>query len=146
MNINLRKLYPEAVRRVEILEGLKKCWPSVVRMAAKYSIPYCLGVNELTVSVSNPQTADMIKRMRGNIMHVLSQRFNYKHDDNFSLIITNNIPAEKIHKTKPKHSINIEISESEVKKYMAGAPDTLPEDINYALSHFKAFIDKKFHK
>ena len=39
---------------------------------------------------------------------------------------------------------DVEVDEEKVNEYMKNAPETLPEDINFAISHLKVFLDAKF--
>lgn len=138
-------LFPEAARRVEILEALKKSWAGVVRPAiARHSTPYNLGVNEISIAIDDETIRGMLKGMKGNILRALL-RFCYEPDGEFNLNITNGVPknipaAPKKLPFKP----DIEISDEEVKNLMKDAPETLPEDINYAISHLKIFLEKRF--
>ena len=87
LNIDISRLFPEAVKRVEILERLKRFWPSVVGMRlSRWSTPVILGVNELTVEASNSQAVNMLSKMNGNVKRALSS-MGYETDGNFSLKI-----------------------------------------------------------
>ena len=145
-SINLEKLFPEAARRVEILEALKNSWPAVVGVAlASHSMPYNLGVNEISIAVDSQNAEIMLKNMKGNILRALKLRFNFISDGEFNLKITKGVPNKrllKIKNVKKIHASDIKISEEEVNKLMAGAPETLPEDINYSISHLKVFLEK----
>lgn len=145
ISINLEKLFPEAARRVEILEALKNSWPAVVGFAlASHSMPYNLGINEISIAADSPNAAAMLKNMKGNILRALKLRFNFISDGEFNLKITRGVQNKKlpeIQKSKKIHAADIKIPEEEVKKLMAGAPETLPEDINYAISHLKVFLE-----
>lgn len=143
--LNAEFLFPEAAKRLKILEALKKSWASVVNPAlARHSMPYNLGINEISVAVDTENIIGMLKNMKGNILRALS-RFNYAPEGEFNLKITRGLPR-KIQRNKKNLSPrkNIEISDDEVKKLMTDAPETLPEDINYAISHLKIFLEKKF--
>ena len=54
--------------------------------------------------------------------------------------------AKKLAVKKPVKRVipKIEVSEEKVRQYMQGAPDTLPEDINYALAHLRAYLEARF--
>ena len=83
--------------------------------------------------------------MKGNILRALKLRFNFISDGEFNLKITKGVPNKrllKIKNVKKIHASDIKISEEEVNKLMAGAPETLPEDINYSISHLKVFLEK----
>ncbi|MBQ7559577.1 MAG: DUF721 domain-containing protein, partial [Synergistaceae bacterium] len=98
--INAEFLFPEAARRVEILESIKKSWASVVSPAlARHSMPYNLGINEISVAVDNKKAYDMLAKMKGNILRALSRRFDYESDGEFNLNITFDQP-EEINKNK----------------------------------------------
>ena len=140
LRIDPRKMFPEAVKRVEILERLKRSWPSVVGMAvARYSCPCVLGVEGLTVEAVNDQTRNRLANMKGNILRCLS-RLGYEAGENFTVRINPRESREKLTVKKPVRVRVIENEES-VRQYMRGAPDTLPEDINYALSHLMMYLD-----
>ena len=71
-------LFPEAARRVEILEGLKNSWQSLFPpMIARHSLPYNLGVNEISIAVDNKNTEEMLRNSRGNILRILKKKFDY---------------------------------------------------------------------
>ena len=143
MIIDIYRMVPEAVRRVEVLEELKRCWPNIVGAAvAKYSQPYCLGVNELWVCAKNVQAKSFLMKAKGNIARAMVKRFGYKTSETFKLIITDDIPAPKKLTKKPAPRRAVKVDEETVRQYMQGAPDTLPEDINYAISHLRAFLEK----
>ena len=139
IKIDPLKLFPEAARRVEILEKLKRLWPSIVGMAlARYSCPCTLGVNELIIEIVNDQAKNRLANMKGNIMRGLA-RLKYDAGKNFTVRIN----VKESHETLPEKSKRVKVTESEEKlrQYMSNAPDTLPEDINYALSHLRAYLE-----
>ena len=146
ISFNFEKLFPQAARRVEILEALKSSWSSVAGdVLARHSMPYNLGVNEISIAVDSKNAEEMLRNMKGNILRALRLRFNFVFDGEFNLKITAKIPPKKIPENKKSnkiHASDIKISEEEVKNLMAGAPETLPKDINYAISHLKIFLEK----
>ncbi len=144
ITIDIYKMFPEAVRRVRILEELKRAWPSIAKQAANYSEPYCLGVNELCVTTRNPNAKKMLMNSKGTILRRMTERWGYKPEGEFSLKITETIQKPKVIQKKPAKKIVVEVSEEKVRQYMQGAPDTLPEDINYAVSHLKVFLEQRF--
>ena len=93
MRIDLRGLFPEAVKRVEILGELGRMWPSVVGVAARWSRPSVLGVNGLTVETNNAQARGMLSKMTGNIERALG-RLGYEADD-FAVKIVDNVRRER---------------------------------------------------
>lgn len=127
------------------MRELRKNWASVVGPAlVRHSFPSVLGVNMITVAVEDQNTANMITRMKGNIRRALVSREGYEADENFSLKVVIGVPL-KIKKAETKRaSADVEVDEEEVIRDMQGAPETLPEDINYAVSHLKIFLEKKF--
>ena len=153
ISINLYRLFPEAAKRVRILEDLKKSWASVVGMAlARHSMPYNLGVNEISVSADGQKTAVMLRNMKGNIIRFLTSHYNYNCGSEFNVKITIGVPAPRKISEPEQNSgkrapeiKEIKIDEETVKKYMSGAPENLPEDINYAVSHLMAFFEKRFN-
>ena len=139
--IDLRRMFPEAVKRVEILERLKRAWPSVVRFPAvwRYSLPVVLGVNYVVVDVRNDTAKKMLSNMAGNIMRALSA-MGYESDGDFSLRF-HAVKKENLMGRK-KSSVREILADGErVRQYMNGAPETLPEEINYALAHLRAYLD-----
>lgn len=141
-------MFPEAARRVKILEDLKKSWKGLFPpMIARYSLPYNLGVNEISIAVNNKNTEEMLKNSRGNILRILKKKFDYEPVGNFELKITHGNPF-KIIKDEPRKEIlpEVEISDDELNAAMEGAPETLPDEINRALSHLMIFLEKRFHK
>ena len=132
-----------------MLEDLKKTWAGAVGLAlARHSMPYNLGVNEISVAADGEKAAAMLRNIKGNIIRVLTLRYGLNCGEDFNLKITIGIPAQrKIPETKTIHKNNaseIKIDDETVKKYMADAPETLPEDINYAISHLRVFFEKRF--
>ena len=144
ISLNVYKMFPAAARRVQILEELKCSWPGIVRQAARDSEPYCLGVNELCVAVKNPNAGKMLNSMKGTILRRMSERWGYKPEGEFTLNITYTLPKPKPPAKKPVKRPPVEVGEEKVRQYMQGAPDTLPEDINYAISHLRAFLEQRF--
>ena len=145
--LNMRRMFPEAARRADVLEGLKRSWPGIVGIKlARHSQPYKLGINELCIQVANHHAESMLRNFKGNIVREMVKRFGYKAGESFQLILTSNIPpAKKLpspKKTKP--IVDVIITDETVRQYMQGAPDTLPEDINYSISHLQAYIAKRF--
>lgn len=139
LRIDLRKLFPEAAKRVEILERLKRSWPAVVcAMNARYSEPVALGVDYLTVSATNDNAIKNIANMKGTILRGL-KRLGYDAGENFTVRIN----ARESHENLTEKSKRVKVNESEEKlrQYMSNSPDTLPEDINFALSHLMMYID-----
>lgn len=89
ITINLAKLFPEAARRVEILEDLQKTWAKVVGAAlVRHSLPYNLGINEISIKVDSPQVANMLKKMKGNVLRALNTRYGYESEGDFILKVT----------------------------------------------------------
>ena len=86
--INVYAMFPEAAKRVQILEELKRSWYSVVRHLARDSEPYCLGVNELYICTNNPRAAGRLMNMKGTILRAMSKRWGYEPLGDFSLKIT----------------------------------------------------------
>ena len=140
--IDVSKVFPEAARRVEILAKLRERWPVVVRNLSRWSWPDVLGVNELTIRVNaqGQQAKDKLNKMKGNVVRALS-KLGYKTGEDFSLKIVDYdaLPKKTVDK-KPVRKRR-EPDEEKVKRYMEGAPDSLPEDINHALSHLMAYLD-----
>ena len=88
IHIDFEKLFPEAARRVRVLEELKLSWPSVVgNIVSRHSMPCVLGVNTITVSVDSDEAANNIRKSRGNIMRALSSRFGCMTDKDFALVV-----------------------------------------------------------
>jgi len=142
---NAEYLFPEAARRVKILEELKNLWTRVVPLsAARHSFPYNLGVNEISISVDNKTVEDMLKKSRGNILRAL-KRLQYEPKGNFELKITYGEPLKILKDRKRKEIFpEIKITDEELEAKMAGAPETLPQEINKAISHLKIFLEKRF--
>ena len=140
LSIDPRKLFPEAVKRVKILEDLKRSWVSVVGIEnARYSWPCVLGVDVLTVEAVNDQAKNRLANMRGNILRGLS-RLGYEAGENFTVRINERESEKKLEAKKPVRVKVIE-SEEKLRQYMNGAPDTLPDDINFAVSHLKMHLE-----
>lgn len=88
IHIDIEKLFPEAARRVRVLEELKHSWPSVVGIAAsRHSWPCVLGVNAITVMADSDKAATNVRNAKGNIMRALSSRYNCRTDKDFTLTI-----------------------------------------------------------
>ena len=141
--IDARRWFPEAARRVEILERLRRSWGMVVRMPAiaRNSWPIVLGVNELTVEVRDDMARERLSKMKGNIEGAL-RYLGYKADGDFSVKIVDVKRQEHKIITK-KRSRKVVIDEEKVRQYMVDAPDMLPEDINHAVSHLMAYLERR---
>ena len=140
LNIDPQNLFPEAARRVEILERLKSLWPAIVNPAnARYSCPVALGVNFLAVSAVNEKAKSNIANMKGNIQRGL-KRLGYDTGENFALKINVRESQKNLHDGKSK-AVKVIESEEKLRQYMSSAPDTLPGDINSALSHLMMYLD-----
>ena len=140
LRIDPRKLFPEAAKRYEILERLKRSWASVVgTVNARYTWPCVLGVNELTVEAVNDFAKRNLANMKGNIQRGL-KRLGYDSGENFTLRINIRERQKNLSSKKPARVKVIE-SEEKLRQYMSGAPRTLPYDINFALSHLKMYLD-----
>ena len=85
--IDVEKLFPEAARRVEILNDLKKSWKNIVGHLAMFSCPYNLGVDEISIYAKNKNARNILFNMRGNITKILQSRYNYKINENFKVNI-----------------------------------------------------------
>ena len=142
---NAEVLFPEAARRVKILEALKNSWSSIFpQMIALHSWPYNLGINEIFILVDNKNTSEMLKKSRGNILRAL-KRLDYEPQKNFKLNITYKKKFEVIKVSKHKKNFSeIKITDEELKNKMQGAPASLPVEINEAISHLKIFLEKRF--
>ena len=145
ISLNLELLYPEAARRVQILEELRRSWPGVVGVErARHSMPYNLGVSAISVAVDDVRAVDMLKSVKGNILRALRLRFQYQPRGEFELNITVGVPARRgeVQSSHATNAADIQISEDELTERMSGAPETLPEDINRAITHLKIFLEK----
>ncbi|MBR2207243.1 MAG: DUF721 domain-containing protein [Synergistaceae bacterium] len=145
--INPEYLFPEAARRVKILESLKNSWAALFpAMIARHSFPYNLGINEIYISVDNKNAEEMLKNSRGNILRAL-KRFDYEPQKNFELKITYGEPIKILEVSQRKEILpEVKITDEELNSKMKGAPESLPEDINHAISHLKIFLEKRFPK
>ena len=140
--LDVSKMFPEAARRVEVLEKMKRSWPSIVGMpTARYSQPYNLGVNELWVCVNNPNARNALMKSKGSIVRRIARQLDYDLGEDFVLTLTDSIPKPK-KQDKPKVHAKIVIDEERVRQCMKDAPETLPEDINYAISHLQVTLEQ----
>ena len=147
-SFNAERLFPEAARRVKILEELKESWGEYIHnpALARHSYPYNLGVNEISISVDDEQSKAMLIRMRGNISRIL-KRLDYTPRGELKLNITMGEPfkvKEVEIDASPARPAKVEITDEELNEAMKGAPEDLPEDINRAISHLKIFLEKRF--
>ncbi len=143
--LNIYEMFPEAAKRVRILEELKNNWAVFVgRDVARFSQPYKLGVSELCVCVTKPSARIKLMNSKGTIARMMAKKFGYDAGEKFVLTLTDRIPAPKkaAEPQKRKLPAKIEVSEEKVSQYMQGAPETLPEDTNYAISHWWAFLQE----
>ncbi len=142
MNINPESMFPAAARRVKILEGLQRSWGAVVRPdVARHSWPRLLGVNMIAVYADNDYVAGMLPNMKGNILRALSSLWGYVPDGEFSVKVERSRPKEQRRNDRVRMKRKIIVDAEAVKEYMRDSPEGLPEDINYALSHLKAYLD-----
>ena len=143
--LNIHKMFPRAAKIVEILGWLQYYWPEIVGPeAAAYSKPYKLGFEELCVYVDKDKTLakNRLVSMKGNILKTMCERFGYERGEKFTLTLTDKLPVRVMSAAKKKVPAQIEVSEEKVQEYMQGAPETLPEDINRAISHLRAFLEE----
>lgn len=143
--LNIHKMFPRAAKVVEILGWLQQCWPEIVGTeAAAYSKPYKLGFEELCVYVDRDKTLakNRLMSMKGNILKTMCERFGYEKGEKFVLTLTDKVPVRVMPAEKKKVPVQIEVSEEKVQEYMQGAPETLPEDINHAISHLRVFLEE----
>ena len=145
--IDLRRMFPEAVKRVEILERLKRSWRLVVKrpILMRRSRPVVLGVNELTIEVVDDETRNTLSNMKGNIIRAL-EALGYEAAGEFSVKFVDGLKfvdgARHDNKRQPKKpALKAAADEARIAQYMEGAPETLPEDINRALSHLMAYLE-----
>ena len=140
---DVNKMFPEAARRVEVLEKIKRSWSSIVGMpTARYSQPYNLGVNELWVCVNNPNARNTLMKSKGSIVRRIAKQLDYNLGEDFVLTLTDSIPKPK-KQDKPKVHAKIVVDEERVRQCMKDAPETLPEDINYAISRLQALLEQR---
>lgn len=141
LRIDLRRMFPEAVRRNDILEKLKRSWNVLVKkpVLARNSRPVVLGVNFLTVEARNDLVKKDILFMKGNILRFLAG-LGYESSGDFSVRIVEYFRAKRNDARKTVRR-RIIADEERVRQYMADAPETLPDDINYALSHLRAYLE-----
>lgn len=145
ISFDVERMFPEAARRVRILEQLKRSWAYVVEAKfARYSCPYNLGVNELWVAASNDKVKAALLQLKGTIARRIAKRFGYVFEKPFTLTVDERIPAPKKPPVKRRPAPEVVVDEEKVRQYMQGAPETLPENINYAISHLRAFMEARF--
>lgn len=114
--------------------------PALVR----HSFPCNLGVDEITVAVDDKNAANMITRMKGNITRALTSRWSYNVNEKFSVKIIIGAPKQtKRREIEPKKIIEVKVDEEKVNEYMKNAPAGLPEDINFAISHLRVFMEAR---
>ena len=146
MNIDLdpRRMFPQAARRADILEELQRSWHKFVGPAlAKHSRPYNLGVNYLCIAAASEMAKDMLTQQKGSIARRMAKLLNYETGPDFELRITASIPKEAPKPVKSPSRISaITVDEERVRQLMEGAPPTLPEDINHALASLWAFTEQ----
>ena len=146
---NVRKLFPEVSRRMQILEHLRRTWPSVAGPAGRHSFPYDLIINDLYVAAENNHTAQIIANMKGNISRVFANRYDYK--DKVNVKITIGKPPEHKAKTRPAHdnnnnnkteqAVEVEVDENLVNEYISECPDSMSDDAKFAISHLRAYLE-----
>lgn len=142
MNIDPETMFPAAAKRVKILEALQHSWGSVVGIpVARHSWPRVLGVNMLAVYADNDYVAGRLANMKGNILRALSSLWGYVPEGEFSVKVERSRPKESRRNERVRMRRKIIVDEEAVNEYMRDSPEGLPEDINYALSHLKAYLD-----
>ena len=147
INLDLRRMFPQAARRADILEELQRSWHRFVGdRLAKYSRPYNLGVNYLCVAAANIMVKDMLTKQKGSIARRMAKLLDYETGPDFELRITASVPKETPKPAKTPSSISsITVDEERVRQLMEDAPPALPEDINYAISRLWAFTEQLQH-
>ena len=78
--IDVEQLFPEAARRVKILEDSQN-------PLARNSFPEVLGVHEIQISVRDRKAASMMQNMKGNIERALKKRYDYEISADFEVKI-----------------------------------------------------------
>lgn len=135
------KMFPEAARRVEILEELKRSWKKFVGPdVARYSMPYNLGVDELCVCVIHHMAEKKLDGSKGSVIRRIAKHFGKDLGSDFRITITHSIPAPKPKAPAPQRKL-VPIDEERARQHMADAPATLPEDINLALCRLWTFLE-----
>ena len=89
-------MFPEAAKRVEILEDIKRKWPLIVgKDAAKYSMPYDLGVSGLWVQVDRKKkfARDTLTKSKKSIERRLARKCGYEPAGEFELTLTDEVPV-----------------------------------------------------
>ena len=145
ISFDVERMFPEAARRARVLEQIQRSWPAVVgARIARHSYPYNLGVNELCVMVKNPAAKSMLSNSAGTVARRIAKHFGYVFAEPFKLTIDERIPAPKKPPVKSRPMPEVVVDEEKVRQYMQGAPETLPENINHALSHLRVFMEARF--
>ncbi|MBQ7154613.1 MAG: DUF721 domain-containing protein [Synergistaceae bacterium] len=144
MNVELDpyKMFPEAARRVKILEELQRSWRYLVEAGvAHHSMPYNLGVDELCICVDHDMAEKSLNNSKATVIRRISRHLGCDLGADFKITVTKNIPQPKRKVIRPKRK-SIPPDEEKVRQHMEGAPETLPEDINLAISHLWAFLEQ----
>lgn len=139
--LDVYRMYPEAAKRVELLEKIRRSWQDIVgQRLAPFCVAYSLGVDELCIFVHDENAARRLKQMKGTIARKINRIFGHK----FNVTILRKLPVvEKPVDPKPyPKPRKIIVSEERVRQLMESAPDSLPEDINYAIAHLWAFLEQ----
>ena len=144
LSFDVSAMFPEAAKRVEVLEQIKRSWPNFVenRAVAKNSYPYNMGVNELCVCVTSSYAESYLMRSKATIARRIAKHLGYDFGKDFVLTLSGKIPQPKPQAKKPK-APEIVVDEEKVRQYMQDAPETLPEDINYAVSRLQVLLEQR---
>lgn len=149
LRIDIQRMFPEADRRVKILDELKRSWGAVVKRPAiaRDSRPVVLGVDGLTVEVWGNMARSQLSSMKGNITRFL-KGIGYETGEDFAVRLVDHVKEsgdDKNNSSAKNKPTDFAVNEDKVREYMSDAPDTLPEDINRAISHLRAYLEERKH-
>ena len=87
--INVERMFPEAARRVRVLEAMQRSWAEIVSAPiARCSWPYNLGVNKLCVACTRKAAEGKLRAMKATIVRRVKKVLDYEFEGDFELEVT----------------------------------------------------------
>ena len=144
----LKRLFPELAFRMEFLKHLKNNWPSIIRgNISRLTRPLDFRGGILYIDADNPQAAQMLLNMKGNIKRACLKISSVLNLQDIKIIQgyraknngTKNNAAKKL---KPE----IKITDAEIKNVIDNDLNIINPDAAYAIAHLRVFFEKRFKK
>ena len=80
---------------------------------------------------------------KGSIARRIAKQFSYNFGDDFVMTLTDKVPQPDRQDNRKTVHAEIVVDEEKIRQYMQDAPETLPEDINYAISRLQVILEQR---